>query len=401
MTFAMEPRRPGRRPARGAWTGAIRSTVLFLIILLLKNSIPIAAQTVAERQLAAPQRTVIAQGKLLPAGGIIEISLPPGEVVEAILVAPGEAITAGQKLIALRGEEARRLQLQALEEAIGAAEEARRQAQITAANQLTAARLELQRQQELLAGLSAREQLIALGQQRLDTARRALAELKKLTADPSLRAFVDQSEILQQEMLVQQAEADALKSQLDYDDAVRAAKLGIAAATAQVEAAERMVELSDSEAAIRRLKAERDAAEAAYRAALVTSPIDGTVLAVDVQVGEAGTGAPALALANLENMVCELEVNTIDAAVVQPGQTAILHSNALRDQPLRGTVVTKLPLVGVPLLKPFDPRARTDFRAVKTIVELDTESSRRAAQWLQLQVEATITIEGTSTHSAP
>ena len=81
----------------------------------------------------------------------------------------------------------------------------------------------------------------------------------------------------------------------------------------------------------------------------------------------------------------------MDAALVQAGQSAIIRSKAF-PQPLAGKVLRKSPLVGRPQLRPLDPLARVDYRAVTALIQLDRESTETARQWLQLQVEVEIAI---------
>ena len=148
------------------------------------------------------------------------------------------------------------------------------------------------------------------------------------------------------------------------------------------------------------MEKELEAARAQFEAALVRSPLDGVVLAVDVQAGEAGAGMPAIACANVERLICEAEVNVIDAGQVEPGAAVEIHSPAFGDRVLRGTVSTRHPLVGTPLLKPLNPLARTDFRAVKVDIEIDQQDCQAARTWLQLQVEVLISRPRRSAGSA-
>jgi hypothetical protein len=97
-------------------------------------------------------------------------------------------------------------------------------------------------------------------------------------------------------------------------------------------------------------------------------------------------------MTNLEKLVCEAEINEMDAALVQPGQSATISSRAFGEQTLKGTVQHKYRLVGRPQLKPLDPLARVDFRTVTATIVLDEQSVAMAREWLQLQVEITIDV---------
>ncbi|HAC89385.1 MAG TPA: hemolysin D, partial [Planctomycetaceae bacterium] len=103
---------------------------------------------------------------------------------------------------------------------------------------------------------------------------------------------------------------------------------------------------------------------------------------------------PLVELANIEHLVCEVEVNVEDAGRVQVGQRANIRSRAF-EKPLTGVVTDKNRLVGRPRLRSLDPFAAVDYRTVSAIVALDDPV--QAKEWLQLQVEVEIDPAGTTT----
>jgi HlyD family secretion protein len=121
----------------------------------------------------------------------------------------------------------------------------------------------------------------------------------------------------------------------------------------------------------------------------ITAPQAGKILTINATPGESAMQLPLIEMANLDRMVCEVEVNEMDAAFVELQQTAIIRSRAFA-APLTGIVVHKSPLVGRPQLRPLDPLARVDYRAVTTLIELDAKSTAVGKDWLQLQVEVEI-----------
>jgi hypothetical protein len=96
---------------------------------------------------------------------------------------------------------------------------------------------------------------------------------------------------------------------------------------------------------------------------------------------------PLIEMANLDVIVCELEVNVGQARYVQVGQKVVLRSESLQ-RPLTGVVQEKSALVGKPKLRSVDPLAAVDYRTLSVIVKLDEPDQAR--DWIQLQVDAEI-----------
>ncbi|RMF42432.1 MAG: HlyD family efflux transporter periplasmic adaptor subunit [Planctomycetota bacterium] len=333
---------------------------------------------------------IVAQGKILPRGGIVEISAPPGDVIQQVLVEVGQHIEPGEKLLVMASESARERQIEALQAALEAGRFGQQQAVAAAQQQVEAARLELKRLAAARQGLDRRRELIDLAQKQLETAQLALNKLERIARDESLKGFVDETELLRQRMAVQEAERELLEKRIALEEAEQQVRWGNEAAELQLRGAEQALAAAQKGFDVQRLETELQAAQAQFEASLVRSPLDGVVLAVDVQAGEAGTGMPALACADVDQLICQAEVNVIDAGLVQPGARVEIQSPAFAGRVLHGTVRTRHPLVGTPLLKPLNPLARTDFRAVKVDIDIDREDCPPASQWLQLQVEVTI-----------
>jgi hypothetical protein len=121
------------------------------------------------------------------------------------------------------------------------------------------------------------------------------------------------------------------------------------------------------------------------------APRAGVVLAINAAEGESILHQPLIEMADDSELVCEVEVNELDAPRVAVGQTAEIRSRAFAN-PLHGAVAQKYQLVGRPQLRPLDPLARADYRAVTAVIELDQESIARARDWLQLQVDVEIQV---------
>lgn len=68
-------------------------------------------------------------------------------------------------------------------------------------------------------------------------------------------------------------------------------------------------------------------------------------------------------------------------------------SEVLGEEPLTGVVSRVGTLVGRQSVTADDPAANTDARVIEVLVELDPQSSARAARFVNLEVVARISVE--------
>lgn len=333
---------------------------------------------------------VIAQGQILPAAGIVQLSTTPGDVVEEVLVQVGDTVQAGDLLMKMRSEQVRVAQLATLRKRQEEAVRERDNGIASAKQQLQAVQMKLDHLSAQQAALKRRSDLLALAQQQVDASRDVLNRLESISSNAATSEFVGQLEIARQRIAVGEAElnyrqqAEALKqAEEDLNWARKATLEEHAAAQMVLSAAE------DSQA-LEVLDLEIKALEKQAEAARLVAPADGVVLAINAAPGEASIQLPLIELADISRLVCEVEINEMDAALVQEGQSATIRSRALGPTELHGTVTQKFKLVGRPQLRALDPLARSDFRTVTAVIELAPESVQVAQDWLQLQVEVEI-----------
>jgi len=131
-----------------------------------------------EKQAVRPAR-IIAQGQLLPAGGLIRLNGTPGDTVQDILVAVGDTVEAGQALVRMRSAEYRESQLETLRQQLTEAELQRGAAIDRAQIELSAARMQLAQAKEQLQSVKRREQSLSLLKQQWDDAQAALQQPKR------------------------------------------------------------------------------------------------------------------------------------------------------------------------------------------------------------------------------
>jgi HlyD family secretion protein len=113
------------------------------------------------------------------------------------------------------------------------------------------------------------------------------------------------------------------------------AKTAYEVARAQLRSATHQVEMS---------KAALDRAEEDLRKTVIYSPLDGTVIRLNSQVGERVVGTAMMAgteimtIADLNEMEARVEVGEIDVPLIQIGQLARLEADAFKDRKFTGTV---------------------------------------------------------------
>ncbi len=119
--------------------------------------------------------------------------------------------------------------------------------------------------------------------------------------------------------------------------------------------------------------------------AFVTAPISGTVLDVNVQVGERPDGGGILDLGNTDVMMVEAEVYQTLIGRVAIGDPVVVLAEAL-DQELVGAVTAIGLEIGRQSITSSDPAANTDARVVDVIVTLDEVSTPAAQRFTNLEV---------------
>jgi HlyD family secretion protein len=224
-------------------------------------------------------------GRIAPAGGVVLVGGPPGQLVRAVHVRPGDAVKAGDPLLSLDEDPTAAEQELAALDAQGLAKLAEERATL----QATAVRA---------------------ATQRLRRSERDLATYRAVGANS-----VTERETSRLEALVEEARAaveleQAKQTQLRAE----AAHVGRVAA--------RRMELTQGRAAL---------------AGVVRAPGAGTVLRVERRVGERLGGEPAVHIADLTAMQVVAQVHEGDLLKLAPGMKTTVRSTALT-KPLGGTV---------------------------------------------------------------
>ena len=332
------------------------------------------------------QRAVVALGRLEPAAGVLTVSGQVGDRVEELFVKEGDVVERGAVLARLEGFRLRSLEVELaqsqLEEAI-----ARREAEDALAQaKVAGARLAREQAEGSSYEVIAQREQVEMLKIGLEQARSDLQRLERLSAE-----VVSPQELEHQRLLVRKQEAEREAAQAKLEAIEQAAAFRTQQAKADLKAAEASQRQILQAIPVESLEKQLALAELQRDQSQVTAPIAGTVLKIFTQPGELLAQKPVLQMANLKQMVCMAEVYETDVRHLHIGQSARIESRALdvgdSSAPLFGEVAAIGRMIITPELKSLDPFAPVDRHVIEVRVDLDEESTARAAQWVNLQVE--------------
>lgn len=352
---------------------------------------PSQPQQTLEKQAVRPAR-IVAQGQLLPAGGLIRLNGTPGDTVEEILVSIGDTVEPGQPLIRMRSADYRESQLETLKQQLAEAELQHRAAIDRAQIELSAARMQLEQAKEQVLATKRRQESLPLLKQQWQDAQAALQRAEALAQDPLTRALVSRLDVDKQRASVTAAQLQYEQQREALRQAQESAEWAEKLATEKVSGAEKSLELAQRVDPTNVIRAQIKGAEQQLAASRIVSPIQGTVVSIDAHIGESVSQLPLMQVADLSRMVCQVEIYQTDAPLVRVGQLAEMSSDAFSN-PLRGRVVRIDRLIGSPQLRSTDPLAKVDYRTLPVVIEVAAEDVPTAARWLQLQVEVKISLD--------
>lgn len=344
---------------------------------------------------AAPVRAtptkLIAQGQILPWGGLVRLNGTPGDTVNSILVSVGDTVTAGQTLIEFSSATLRQSQLDSLKQQLKDAELQKAAAIERARLELSAARMQLNQASDQVQAASRRAESLALLGQQAEEARAALKRIESLAADPLTRSMISQLDIDKQRANVTASQLQVIQQRELGLQSESAAQWGEKLAKERVTGAESALRLAEQADPLSLIRMQITAAEQQLERARLISPIAGNVVAIDTRVGESVAQFPLIQVADLSRMGCVVEIYQTDAPHVRIGQQVQLRNIAF-EQPLKGSIARIDRLVGYPQLRSMDPLAKVDYRTLPVMVEITPADSATAARWLQLQVEVEVAL---------
>lgn len=283
-------------------------------------------------------QTVSAVGRVLPGSGVIDVSAPAGETVEAVLVKEGAWVEAGTPLARLSSNGGAKQRLQSAETEIASARQ-RMQGDIALARQLL-----------------------------------SVAEEEAKIADARLKRI-----------------RDAGDSEFISPDTVEARSLSAAAAQSKLAQARQDLAKAEREGrkAVSAAESEQRQATSALAASQVPAPVKTRVLKVLARAGQTTGRQDLFKLGDTSTIQVVAEVYETDVLKVKPGQRATITSPAFA-KPMTGVVENVSGMVFRNTLQSMDPNAQVFARVVEVAIKMDAVDPLDRLIFLQVDVKITL-----------
>ncbi len=336
---------------------------------------------------------VVAQGRILPKSGLINVLLPSGQRIEQLLVAEGDRVTAGKtELATYVGQDTLRLQSQLVESQGHDAERELAQKILSAQSNLLIAENSVAATQLQLQQVNSND-LLSVNEKQLRVAAEKLARLVQLASDPSTQLYVAQSAVEEQRLTIEQSQSQLTTARRRQESAVKSAELSVELAKKSRDQARILLSsLKELSAQNQTVTLTKTIADIAVTNAKLIAPIDGTVLKVFGKPGEVVVNSPLLQLGDLSQMICAAEVVDRLVAKIQLQQRVEIGSAAL-PRPLHGTIVEIGRVVGSGTLPDPNPLALIDRKTVEVRIEIDGGDNELASRLVNLQVTIEIIVD--------
>ncbi len=360
--------------------------------LVYAQTIDHSDKPVPVRLLAAERgnvEVVINESGMLELGGQQSIKSPGEVTVDRVLVKVGDRVRAGQKLLILRNQEGQtNLANQELEIKKQELKLARSRQKVEEAQEkLTAIQKEIRvpvnqqlliRKQETI--LARSRQKVEEAQAKLTAAQQKLQQLQVLNE----RGFIPGNELQDQQEQIRTAESnlrdaqsavstDTIELQRLQLEEKQPSELEDKMMAAQSERREADSSVNTDSRELQRLQVERESIQQQLKNNIVTAPISGKVLDIQVKDGDGVTsGDVLLTLGNPAQELVQLQLSILDAAKVEAGQKA------------------RIKVIG-PDPKPFTGRVKSVYP--QALATEDSQQSSRRQSSGQAKVPATIQLD--------
>jgi HlyD family secretion protein len=330
----------------------------------------------APRSGLLPRRSIAALGTLQPRGGVVQISSPlVGYQIKQVLVQDGQLVKTGELLVELDAAPAKAEHELALSQQAEAAE--RQQTEIELAKErVAAAQLAVQQATEgRQLELDAQQSRIEVAGARKKQAEKDLKRVEELHKLPEPLAAEQQVE--QQRLMLDAAGAEENAAKAAFKRLEQSLTFQEQKTTAELRAAQQSLTLAEKGTGLESLKRRVELTNLKLQQTKVTAPAAGVVLGVQAHPGEVVAQQPLLQIANLDNLVCEAEVETGDVPYLQTNQKATVSCRAFQGTVLDGTVDRVGNQVTQTALRPLDPRQPVDRDVTKVVVLIDSNKAAR------------------------
>jgi HlyD family secretion protein len=382
------------RPSIGVviFVSLLAAGISFYTIKRFQYSTPPETQALTQKLLEI--KTVTALGRLEPKGELIKLSATistEGNRVEQLLVKEGDRVQKGQVIAILDSRDRLQAAFQETQEQVKVAQA--NLAKILAgakpgqiiAQQAVIDRLKAERQGDIAAQIAT----VARLQAQVQNAEVENQRYQQLYQQGAISASQQESKRLTLENArksLQEAQAKLQRTQLTSKQ-----QLKEATANLQQIAEVRSVDVASAQAEVNRTQAALNLAKANLQQAYVRSPQSGQVLEIHTRPGELISDDGIVSMGETSQMYVVAEVYESDISKVHPGKRVRVINDFLPSE-LQGTVER----IGLQVRRQnvinTDPASNIDGRVIEVHVQLNHDSSQKAAKFTNMQVKVVIEI---------
>ena len=333
---------------------------------------------------------VVAQGRLVPYDGFVNVAGTPGARVDQLLVRENDSVAIGKtELATFVGQNLADLQVELAKSRTADVRTELEQKKLAAEINVRNARAVLESARLSLTQVS-EQQDRTIDEQRIASAEQKLRRMQNLAEDIDTKNLVSVQAIESQRLDIASARNELNRALRTLEQTRDAAELAVGNATQNVASAEQsLVSASRLVDENRSSQLTESIAIEQARNSRLLAPIDGQVIKIFVKAGETIVNTPLLQLGNLQKMECVAEVNESLTRRVQPEQRVVIRSPAFA-RTIGGTVLTVGKVVGTPSLRDPNPLAMVDKRTVEVRIEIDSADVELARDFVNLQVAVEI-----------
>lgn len=401
-----------------------------LLYQILNNQVLQAEKDNVQQQVVIPKiKTVTALGRLEPEGEVIKLAASSsgqggqGNKIDKLLVKQGEEVKAGQIIAVLDNSDKLKAAYDKAKEAVGVSQANLAKVQAGAkSGEINAQKAEIARIQAQSLGeeRAQRESVFRLSAQwegdkatQQATIRRLEAELNNAKSEFSrYEKLYQEGAISQSDFDSRRLKVDTVVQQLNEAKATleRTKRTGSRqiqeakeilnriqnASSQQISSAKgtlnkiaevRPVDVAAAKAELRQAVAAEKEAKASFEESLIKAPTEGVILKINSKAGETASSDGIVELGKVQQMMVLAEVYQAHISKIKVGQNVQVSSNSLGSD-LQG----KVDSIGWKIQRQnvinADPSENIDARVVEVRVRLDSESSKKAAKFTNLQVKA-------------
>ena len=338
-------------------------------------------------------REVNALGRIQAAGGLISVFGPTGDRVKQYLVNVGDLVPAGKELGTLNGAADRQLQLDSLKTQIAEAEALQKAIEASAKAKL--ADIDAETRQAVVGVEQDTRAIDAKLKAVVASEKRAKAELRRMAEAKAAGVRVSDSETEQMELLLAQANAEAEAADAQKKKIVAVKEEGEKSVVSKKATVDAETKRALAAVPLDSLRTSLRINENKLKDAELRAPSAGRVVRILTQASDTITTQPILQMADVSKMTVRAEVYETDIGKLRealgkgPVKAEVRGSALGNEVILQGTVKSANSIstvISKNVLTPLGPREDADRRVVDVEVELNSEGSKQAANYIGLQV---------------